>query len=93
VAKRYEVKKTDKTISGDTEVWLVSDRIGTGDEAAAWDYTTAVWRSPDGTCRCTKCSGPLTAMLTSCRHAQAVKRASGVDSSRHQPPAPGDADA
>lgn len=75
MAKRYEVKKTDKTINGDTEVWLVMDRAGTGDERAAWDYTTAVWRSADGTCQCTRCSGPLQAMLASCPHAQAVKRA------------------
>jgi hypothetical protein len=34
----------------------------------------SVWCYPHGKCYCQKCSGPLAAMLTSCRHAQAVKR-------------------
>lgn len=32
-----------------------------------------VWWA-DGQARCVKCSGPLTAMLTSCSHAKAIKR-------------------
>jgi hypothetical protein len=32
------------------------------------------WRSADGTCRWTYCSGPLVAMSASCVHAKAVKR-------------------
>lgn len=75
MAKRYEVEKTKETINESTEVWLVHDRQGTGDERAAWDYTTAVWRSADGACQCTRCSGQLQAMLSSCPHAKAVKRA------------------
>lgn len=78
MAKRYEAENTGKTINDDTEVWLVHDRKGNGDERAAWDYTTSVWRASDGVCFCTRCSGPLRAMLTSCPHAKAVKRAAGV---------------
>jgi hypothetical protein len=33
-----------------------------------------VWVGTDGIPRCVSCSGPLTAMLASCRHAKAVKR-------------------
>ena len=32
-----------------------------------------VWYNND-IARCTKCSGPLTAMLSSCKHAKALKR-------------------
>lgn len=34
-----------------------------------------VWVSADNVPRCVSCSGPLTAMLASCAHALAVKRA------------------
>mgnify|MGYP001608533963 CR=1 FL=1 len=38
----------------------------------AWDGTH-VWLSNDAA-RCTNCSGPLTGMSASCKHATAVKR-------------------
>lgn len=36
--------------------------------------TPVVWVGDDNVPRCTNCSGPLRAMLTSCPHARAVKR-------------------
>lgn len=33
-----------------------------------------VWLEPDGTARCTACSGPLVAMSKSCGHVRMVKR-------------------
>lgn len=36
---------------------------------------TQVWVSHvNGSIKCTNCSGPLTAMLSSCKHANAVRR-------------------
>jgi hypothetical protein len=69
VAKQYEVRKTDQVIGGDTEVWTVR---------MVASEPVNVWRTPDGTCRCVRCSGPLTAMSATCPHARAVKRAAGV---------------
>lgn len=40
------------------------------------DYFVTVWWSNDRQClNCTMCSGPLQAMLSSCPHSQAVRRA------------------
>jgi hypothetical protein len=66
---KWVVTKTDETISGHTEVWLVNVPNSPGYNAVA------VWRDIDtGICRCTACSGLLVAMLSTCVHAQAVKR-------------------
>lgn len=68
-SNRYEVKKTDKKIGNDTEVYAVSVK-GSDDEAVS------VWRNKDdGTCWCTSCSGALAAMSRSCSHVKAVQRA------------------
>lgn len=78
MAKRYTATNTGQIVGGDTEVWAVKV-TGNLDPVS-------VWRSPDGTCRCTRCSGPLTAMLTSCPHAKAVKRAAGVQGTLNEQP-------
>jgi hypothetical protein len=66
VGKQYEASQTQQVIGGDTQVWPV--------RVVARSAPVSVWRSADGTCRCTQCSGPLSAMLTSCPHSRAVKR-------------------
>jgi hypothetical protein len=67
MAKKYEATNTGEILGGDTEVWSV--RVGRSEPVDVWRYL------PEGTCRCTQCSGPLSAMLTTCPHAKAVKRA------------------
>jgi hypothetical protein len=66
---RYEVVDTGRVIGADTQVYSVS-RNG--------EQLCNVWRTPDGICRCTQCSGPLTAMSASCAHAKAVRRVVGA---------------
>lgn len=67
MAKRYEATKTTEAIGSDTEVWSVR-MVGRSEPVG-------VWRDAEsGKCYCTRCSGPLAAMLTSCEHARAVKR-------------------
>jgi hypothetical protein len=68
-AGKYIVEDTGRRIN-DTEVWTVMVK---GD-VSFFPKRVAVWRSTDGMCRCTECSGPLSAMLSTCAHAQAVKR-------------------
>jgi hypothetical protein len=69
---RYKIARNEKKIGGGTEVYTV---CYTGPEGHG--CATNVWRSADGTCRCTSCSGPLVGMSRSCKHVQAVKRAVG----------------
>jgi len=41
--------------------------------AQPWQFTH-VWHSEDDRLNCCKCSGPLQAMLSSCKHCNAVRR-------------------
>lgn len=49
-------------------------RVGPAGATHGFQGAAQVWVSDDGRCRCTQCSGALVAMLTTCKHARAVKR-------------------
>lgn len=67
IRSHYLVEPAGITIGESaTEVYNVRESLS--------GRVSQVWRYADGTCRCTRCSGPLVAMLTTCAHATALRR-------------------
>lgn len=74
---KYKVTETDGF--GSTRVFQVESRgelLATKLDGTPYYETLRadVWVDNDGKCACTNCSGPLTAMKSSCEHCNAVRR-------------------
>lgn len=69
MTSRFCVEDTGQTICGDTCVYKVTVR-----GRPSWEYVHVWFDATLDTCRCTACSGALSAMLTTCPHAKAVRR-------------------
>lgn len=67
--KKFTIEEVEPFVSGHGDKVRVFLVIEPGQER--WD-AAHVWLSDRA--RCTKCSGLLSAMLSSCKHARAVKR-------------------
>lgn len=72
MSQRYTITEKDP-LSEDTRVFRV---LALSEAARPWEGRD-VWASKEGVrwvCRCTECSSPTVAMLSSCAHARAVQR-------------------
>lgn len=68
MAVQYDIEATGEVIAGDTYVYRLTRHGQRWPQYHVWFDATL------DTCRCTECCGLVSAMLTTCPHARAVRR-------------------